>query len=987
MTWVVTVVGILVGTGVLNQATVYSQEPVVTPASPMVVPAQGQPNKPPEANGQPADGKKPDKKDGDKENQSQSKVVKRPTEPSQPPEPIRQEVTAEESGKVRFSLKGQPWENVLQWLADESRLSLDWQELPGDYLNLTTTRSYTLEEARDLLNRHLLTRGYCMLLEGEILNVVKVSDLNAALVPRVMPDELAELPDHSLVKVSFDLDWLIADEAVEEFQPLLSSAGRINKLSRTNRLEIIDTASSLRDIWEILQAEQSDTGHEQLVRTFRLEHRRAGEVIDLLRSLLGMEDESSGGGGGSMDPNMMQQMQRQMQQMQQQMQNAAGKGGAKKDKTETRLVLNQRENMILVQAAPDQMAIIDKAIQQIDVPGESTNSLLQNINRMKVYRLETIDPQTLTDLLQELGDLDPGTVLKVDDKKKSIVAWASLADHLTITTLVERLDQSGRSFEVIPLKRLDAEYVAGTIRMLMGSEPEEDTRNSRSRNMSYYVFGMAPQQNSEPEKGFRVDADLQENRLLIYANSVEMEEIKRLLQKLGELPDPNVPDDGLRVFELSPSDDPDQLMRQLKQLWRRGNELQIELPTESDRPAEEGRRELPGEREDLTATDSEDVFQGDLQGDAFLAMLQQDANERTSVAAAEEAIETGDADVGEGESDVAGDRPAVSEFEAFRNAVSAGDSEGRGAAPVKLSVTEDGRLIVSSEDIRALNDMEDLLRQIVHPPRNYKVFHLQYATASWVTLNLEDYFKADAETESTMTYDPFFGYRPSQRAVKGNTSLSRRRQPQFIYDNYTSTILVRDADARQMQTIEELIRIYDVPEPADTRAMRVTQLFRMQNAKATTVAEAIKDVFRDLLSSNDKALQKNGEEQRETRVISYFGGGGDDGGDDENPIRFKGLLSIGVDPNSNTLIISSTAALMETIGQMVEELDKAAVSASSVQVLKLDPTVDVRLIQERLNSAFGQKAPKQPGPNGNGQPGQGVPVGQQPPGAPNGGNR
>lgn len=79
--------------------------------------------------------------------------------------------------------------------------------------------------------------------------------------------------------------------------------------------------------------------------------------------------------------------------------------------------------MILVQAAPDQMAIIDKAIEQIDVPIEAGNSLLQNMNRMKVYRLETVDPQSLVDLLQELGDMDPGTVLKVDEDKKSILAW------------------------------------------------------------------------------------------------------------------------------------------------------------------------------------------------------------------------------------------------------------------------------------------------------------------------------------------------------------------------------------------------------------------------------------------------------------------------------------------------------------------------------------------------------------------------------------
>ena len=104
---------------------------------------------------------------------------------------------------------------------------------------------------------------------------------------------------------------------------------------------------------------------------------------------------------------------------------------------------------------------------------------------------------------------------------------------------------------------------------------------------------------------------------------------------------------------------------------------------------------------------------------------------------------------------------------------------------------------------------------------------------------------------------------PSQKKTTGKHSLSKRRQPQFISDNFTSTILVRDADAKQLQTIEDLIAIYDIPEPSDSRSMRVTTIFRLKHAKAGIVAAAVKDVFRDLLSSNDKALEKDDKGQRQ----------------------------------------------------------------------------------------------------------------------------
>ncbi|MCP4783162.1 MAG: hypothetical protein GY878_06390 [Fuerstiella sp.] len=512
----------------------------------------GKPAEKPPSSG--AEKKKEDDKDKKpedgktKESDAASKVIKRPTTSDEPAKPIGTEAVMAD-GKVTFDLKGQPWDQVLQWLADTSELSLDWQELPGDTLNLTTTRSYTLEEARDIVNRHLLARGFGMVLNGELLSVITIGDIKSSLVPRVEPEELESQLDHTLCKVSFDLNWLIADEAVEELAPLLSSAGKISKLSRTNRLEVMDTARSLKDIYRILTDEQSDTGQEQLVRTFRLKERRASEVIELLRTLLGLENEGGGGSsGGSMgSSSQLTSMMRQMQQQMQKISSGAAKGGgSSKEPTKTRLVLNQRENMILVQAAPDQMAIIDKAIEQIDVPIETGNSLLQNVNRMKIYRLETVDPQTLVDLLQELGDMEPGTVLKVDDNKKSILAWASLADHLTITTLVERLDQSGRTFEVIPLRRLDAEYVTGTIRALMSPPPKEDN-NSRSSYYNRYSYSQP--EKKEDDRDFKVEADLENNRLLVYANKMEMDEIKGLLQKLGEIPDPAALDNGIRVFE------------------------------------------------------------------------------------------------------------------------------------------------------------------------------------------------------------------------------------------------------------------------------------------------------------------------------------------------------------------------------------------------------------------------------------------------------
>ena len=302
----------------------------------------------------------------------------------------------------------------------------------------------------------------------------------------------------------------------------------------------------------------------------------------------------------------------------------------------------------------------------------------------------------------------------------------------------------------------------------------------------------------------------------------------------------------------------------------------------------------------------------------------------------------------------------------------------RHQSPIKFSVTPDGKLIASSRDIHALAELEALMGQVAAPRRSYKLFRLKYATPSWVTLNLKDFFKPEEQTKSGFEYDPYFGMMPSQKKTKGNHSLSKRRQPQFISDNFTSTILVRDADAKQLQTIEDLIAIYDVPEPSDSRSMRVTTIFRLKHAKAALVAAAVKDVFRDLLSSNDKALEADdkGQRQASSGFVTFLPQGpSKEGGDAaEEPIRFKGLLSMGIDDSSNTLIVSSSGSLMDTIGEMIESLDEAANSSSIVQVVHVDETVDLGVIQERLRELMKVTPASE-------QPGQQPPQpGQQPPG-------
>ena len=973
------------------------------------VPGQPNPNAPPGA-GKPGDPSKPADpnapKEGEKKKDGPSPLTTRPAKPQTPPNPDElKNLKPDADGKVKFNLKGQPWPDVLDWLGETSQKSLDWQELPNDYLNLVTQQSYTIDEARDLLNRHLLSRGFTMLTHGETISVVSVTKINPGMVPRVEPDDLATLPDHDFVKTSFPLAWLLADQAETELKPMLSPNGKLTHLTNTNRLEAMDSVKNLREVWTVIQEEQSGGKQEQLVREFKLKHTKATEILDQLHTLLGINKPNSqkkrsgsSGGGGGMDPNMMMQFQQQMQQMMQQMQQGAAQaqaGGAAKPKPgEIRLLANERENSILATAPPDKMAIVTQAVKTLDVQS-SNEHLLQNLSRMQVHRLSGIEPQSLVDLLEEVGNLDPTTKLQIDTKNKSIIAYASLADHLTIKMLVEKLDGTNRKFQVIPLRKLGADYVAGTIEFMMaGGEKEKNQGRSNPFYFDGYYnpFGGSRSTQSDSSDKFKVDADVENNRLLLWANEIELREIENLLMKLGEISPAGGNRSTQRYLEHLDPEDSEKLLERIRRIWPgiSPNQLIIEDEDSSPRsrrpePTESPESSAPGkessESKPAAKTKGKKASPPKTAPPAARAAVQPKAHEVlfATVDPTDEERTSEDAPVADSP---ANDDRRVPNVTVPRQPRQRGDaapielSPPKSPAPIRIRRGPDGRLVLESQDTEALDRLEELLHEAAPPKRDYKVFYLKHST-TWaysVELSLKDFFEEDKK-KSGSSFNPYFGRMESNSNQDSTRRLSKKKPLKFISDSDSGTIIVQGADAAQLKVIEELINIYDQPLATDGKQVRKTQVFTLKYSKATILGEAIKDVYRDLLSTNDKAYQNNqpgkeGQKPPERNYTFVYGNAeSDDKSKQETPIKFKGLVSLGVDDISNTIIVSAPESLMENISELIEQLDSAARPTNSVQVVKLDGKINSTELQKRLQKIL-TKPQQKPQPQKPQQPQQ-----------------
>ncbi|XZE53137.1 secretin N-terminal domain-containing protein [Planctomycetaceae bacterium SH139] len=919
--------------------------------------------------------------------------VTRAEKPPQPPDPKELEVRPDDDGKLAFSFRNQPWPALMEWLADVSQLPLDWQELPGGFVNLASPGRYTVAETRDLFNRHLLTRGFTMLELDGGLAVVKTENINPAIVPRVSTDQLDNLQPNSFVRTSLDCGWLLAGKLAEELKPLISGNGRLVALEQTNRLEAMDTAINLSQIASLIREEQTGQAREDLAREFELRYLPAEEAKRMLSAFLGIEDKSAAAANPAVSPQQMRQMQMMQQQM---MQQGGGKQPGMPDtkKPEISIVTNNRRNSLLVNAPPDRLAIAAQFIKQVDVPGQSLQSLADVESRVQVLRLTSLNPERLAEIVGDMNILEPTTRLRVDKENKALIVSGSIADRYIIKSLADRLDGSARKFEVLQLRRLDAREVAESIQFLMGVEKEED--NSRSRRMMFGFFGGGQEETSKDR--FRVAANVRYRQVLLWANESEMEEVRNLLVKLGELPPEGGSRRTTRLIEASTSLETLEYLRQLQKRFNATAPNQIILPSEDQFTAPQTGL-LRGDDGDATE-DAEGASPDG--GDKQPAGKDNELPERNAGQQVDiyQLVTTGSPTQDKPASqDKPADRagppapPRVESADDFDRLfapenVSASDGQATAGSPIRIEIDAEGNLMISSEDTGALDRLENLMLEVAPPQKPYSVFTIRNATASWMRLNLLDYFEEeDDDSESGF---PWMIFGLDDQSDDQPEGLGKQNSLRFVADNDTGTIVVIGATRSQLKTIGELIELWDVPEPVDRSVSRYTRLVTIKYSRAATVAETIKEAYRDLLSSNDKAFGGGGGQGGGRQPGA--GGGGPGSGNQNEPrnrdsggsnlvdadggkesgqanFSFKGKLSIGVDPVGNTLLVSAEGPnLLELICEMIDQVDQAAQPQGAMEIRQLPGTVNPAALEMALRflTPQGESSNDRQNPAGNG---------------------
>jgi type II secretion system protein D len=185
---------------------------------------------------------------------------------------------------VTFEMRDQPWDKVLEWLAENVGLPLVSNDKPkGTFNFIGTSRKsqFTLAEVIDHINDSLYSQKFILIRRPNALVVLPAGDpqaIDRTLLPRYLvedlevdkPEDEQKLGRTELAQVVFSLNGLTKEEAARDVEQVLGPFGKAVALGRGNKLQVTDTVGNLRRVKKLLDEIDPASGNDIEVERINL---------------------------------------------------------------------------------------------------------------------------------------------------------------------------------------------------------------------------------------------------------------------------------------------------------------------------------------------------------------------------------------------------------------------------------------------------------------------------------------------------------------------------------------------------------------------------------------------------------------------------------------------------------------------------------------------------------------------------------------------
>jgi type II secretory pathway component GspD/PulD (secretin) len=259
-----------------------------------------------------------------------------------------------------------------------------------------------------------------------------------------------------------------------------------------------------------------------------------------------------------------------------------------------------------------------------------------------------------------------------------------------------------------------------------------------------------------------------------------------------------------------------------------------------------------------------------------------------------------------------------------------------------LSIGDDS-IVAASTDPETLQRFMNLMRTLTGGGASsggamYKVFYLDSADATQMQQTLNDLL-------GVSSISSFFG--------GGGSSSSATSTLKIVPDARTNSLIVYGS-SNDLARVEQLIKVLDSSDAPASGAMSSPRIIPVLYANATSVSRVIRDVYSSrVIGSSSGFGGQPGFGGGFSPFGSSDGGRSSGSGSTRSRSSTQGTLSIGVDEQSNSIVVACGEALFHEIERLVKTLDVAASDTQrTVSIVTLKNSTP-SAVQDALNGLMG----------------------------------
>ena len=444
-----------------------------------------EPNEPVEPN-KPAEPNKPEEPDKPEKPTEPEKPAEpdKPTEPNEPNEP---NVPSEPMESVNF--KDMEMKNIIQKLAQwEDKQIVPDPEVMGKKLSIYSEKQVPRSRALALIYSALKRQGFVPEYD-ESLDAIwlkPLSDAKYIQVPLVPPDvPLAAIENkEQIVRKFFRLDNYSPTSMSEIVGAMLSEYAYVSADETTGKLLIIDTVKNLIQHERIIMQFDVPEAEKTVTKIFEIKHGDPGEIVQVLRLLLGAEAGSRSSRPSSRDRDRRRDRDRERRSSGSATSVVIGPTGGP-----VVLIPEPRRKWIIARASPEDTRQIEKWIDQLD----KTEKVAPEYEAVQIRYAEDVSEvaRRLNEVLKDMPgtEIDTSILIQPLPQARQLIIYGRKDMREIAKNLIAQIDIPSEQFEtkVFKLKHADADQIAQQIEDLYAEEEIPWWRRYREERTANWV--------------------------------------------------------------------------------------------------------------------------------------------------------------------------------------------------------------------------------------------------------------------------------------------------------------------------------------------------------------------------------------------------------------------------------------------------------------------------------------------------------------------